>query len=90
MNGENTNKVVEIRDVGAGIVQFKMQDKVSKNTYSEQLVNELIDAFEGIKSRNDCKVVILTGYDSYFCSGGQPAERHFPGNRAAISLTRQK
>lgn len=61
--------VVELKDMGPGVVQIKMQDKVHKNTFSEELTRGLMSAFEKIKTSN-YKAVVLTGYDSYFASGG--------------------
>jgi polyketide biosynthesis enoyl-CoA hydratase PksI len=65
-----SGQVVEIKELDAGIVQVKMQDRVHKNTFTDELIRGLTDAFEGIKAGSDYKVVILTGYDSYFSSGG--------------------
>ncbi len=65
-----SDSVVEFKDMGSGVIQIKMQDKVHKNTFSEELVRGLIKAFETIKTQTKYKVVILTGYDSYFASGG--------------------
>ncbi|MDQ1812390.1 polyketide synthase [Massilia sp. CCM 9210] len=62
--------IVEVRDLEAGIVQVTMQDRVNKNTFTDGLIAGLTAAFAGIGARQDCKVVILTGYDSYFSSGG--------------------
>lgn len=64
-----SDEVVEITDLGSGLVQIKMQDRVHKNTFSPELTDGLVNAFEKIK-HTDHKVVILTGYDSYFASGG--------------------
>lgn len=52
------------------IVQIRMQDRVSKNTFSEALTQGLMNAFAKVEQLPECKVVILTGYDSYFASGG--------------------
>ncbi|NOU16660.1 MAG: enoyl-CoA hydratase [Bacteroidales bacterium] len=65
-----SNQVIELSEVGNGIIQLKMQDKVNKNTFSNEMTDGLIDAFETIKTQTQYKVVILTGYDSYFASGG--------------------
>ncbi len=65
-----SDQIVELKDMGAGVIQITMQDKVHKNTFSEELTYGLIQAFATIKSQNHYKVVILTGYDSYFASGG--------------------
>ena len=62
--------VVLLQDLDTGVVQVKMQDKAHKNTFSPELMRGLGEAFETVKRREDCKVVILTGYDSYFASGG--------------------
>lgn len=62
--------IIEVEELGAGIVQIRMQDRVNKNTFTDALICGLTDAFEQIKARIDYKVVILTGYDSYFSSGG--------------------
>ncbi|MCX8131444.1 MAG: polyketide synthase [Clostridia bacterium] len=64
------NSVVDLCEIGQGIVQLTMQDRVYKNGFSEELIGGLLMAFEEIKNNSGYKVVILTGYDSYFCSGG--------------------
>ena len=65
-----TQSVVDLHEIEAGIVQVTMQDRVNKNTFSNELMLGLIRSFESIKADPRCKVVILTGYDSYFASGG--------------------
>jgi polyketide biosynthesis enoyl-CoA hydratase PksI len=62
--------IVAVTELEAGIVQVTMQDRVHKNTFTDGLIAGLTDAFAHIKTRLDYKVVILTGYDSYFSSGG--------------------
>jgi len=61
---------VDLREVEPGIVQLTMQDRVHKNTFSGELINGLMDSFATIREDSSCKVVVLTGYDSYFASGG--------------------
>lgn len=65
-----TSTVVELRDMGAGVASITMHDKVSKNTFSIELAEGLIEAFAAVRGEAHIKVVILTGYDSYFASGG--------------------
>jgi len=65
-----SNRIVEVTELETGIVQVRMQDRVNKNTFTNALIDGLTQAFESIKDCPDYKVVILTGYDSYFCSGG--------------------
>ena len=61
--------VVEVTEPLAGVVQVRMQDRVNKNTFTDELIEGLTRAFEDIAAA-DYKAVILTGYDSYFSSGG--------------------
>jgi polyketide biosynthesis enoyl-CoA hydratase PksI len=61
---------VLLTELGDGVVQITMQDQVSKNTFSYDLVHGLIDVYGRIAARTDVRAVVLTGYDSYFASGG--------------------
>jgi len=65
-----TQSVVDLREVETGIVQITMQDRVNKNTFSKELTVGLVQSFKLIQANPNYKVVILTGYDSYFASGG--------------------
>lgn len=65
-----TQDVVNLNEIEPGIVQVTMQDKVHKNTFSYEIIDGLIAAFDNIRKHPGYKVVILTGYDSYFSSGG--------------------
>lgn len=64
------NNAVELTEPAPMVVQIKMQDRESKNTFSENLVRGLIEAFNSINKNPNYKAVILTGYDTYFASGG--------------------
>jgi polyketide biosynthesis enoyl-CoA hydratase PksI len=64
------DQVVELKEVSESIIQIKMQDKISKNTFSMALIDGLTEAFKSIKFQTQYKVVIITGYDTYFASGG--------------------
>lgn len=65
-----TESVVDLREIEAGIVQVTMQDRVHKNTFSEELIFGLLQAFQAVQADSYYKVVILTGYETYFASGG--------------------
>lgn len=65
-----TKSVVSLHELEEDIVQVTMEDRVNKNTFSDELTVGLIEAFKVIKQSSKYKVVILTGYDNYFCSGG--------------------
>ncbi|MBT2193478.1 polyketide synthase [Bacillus inaquosorum] len=62
--------VVHFQELGPEIVLLRMQDQEHKNTFSKALIDGLLDAFEAIQASDTYKVVILTGYDTYFASGG--------------------
>lgn len=57
-------------ELADGVVQITMQDKQHKNTFSDRLIQGLGEAFERVRSDDRCKAVVLTGYDSYFATGG--------------------
>lgn len=62
--------VIELKEFESGIALITMQDRVNKNTFTKDFVEGIANAFEDIESNPNFKVVILTGYDSYFSSGG--------------------
>lgn len=64
------SKAVQLDQIADGVAQITMQDRVHKNTFSAELVGGLLDAFERVRGDARCRAVILTGYDTYFCSGG--------------------
>jgi acyl transferase domain-containing protein/enoyl-CoA hydratase/carnithine racemase/acyl carrier protein len=53
-----------------GIVVVKMEDRQTKNLFSEAFMTGVAEVFDHIARTPDYKVVILTGYDRYFASGG--------------------
>lgn len=61
--------VVYCHEVCAGVLHVKMQDEITKNGFSRDLVDQLIDTFARINRADEYKAVILTGYDQYFCTG---------------------
>lgn len=65
-----TQNAVTLKEIESGIVQLTMQDKIHKNTFSDDLIRGLIEAFKNIEEEPRYKVVIFNGYDSYFASGG--------------------
>ena len=63
-------EVVTLKELEAGVVQVTLRDEAHKNTFSAELIQGLAEVFEEIKTNIQYKAVILTGYDSYFASGG--------------------
>lgn len=66
----STPAAVELSAIDRHVMQIRMQDRVSRNTFSDALTQGLIDAFGAVAREPDCRAVVLTGYDSYFASGG--------------------
>ena len=83
------SKVVRATGHEGGIVVVRMEDREGKNMFTEELVMGLREAFAEIEERAGYKVVVLTGYESYFASGGtkesllaiQAGEARFTDNR---------
>jgi polyketide biosynthesis enoyl-CoA hydratase PksI len=65
-----TEQVVKVSGASDGVVQIVMEDRESGNGFSEHLVNQLVEAFRRVSGDTECRAVILTGYDTYFASGG--------------------
>ncbi len=65
-----TSDVIDVTEAAPGVLRITMQDRVHKNTFSPELMSALIAAFQYAGSSTSYKAVILTGYDSYFASGG--------------------
>ncbi|SAL32898.1 polyketide synthase [Caballeronia udeis] len=53
-----------------GVVVVTMADREAKNMFSPALVDGLKEVFTHIEQNPSCKVVVLSGYDSYFATGG--------------------
>ena len=64
------SKVVTATAYPEGIVVVKMEDREAKNMFSDAFMDGIREAFAHIDGTPGYKVVILTGYDSYFSSGG--------------------
>jgi len=65
-----TDTMIDARELEPGIFVITMQDRAGKNAFSPGFISALVDAFETVRVSTIYKVVILTGYDAYFCSGG--------------------
>lgn len=66
--------VVSVHEELPGVAVLRMEDRDSKNSFSPALVADLREAFRVVGAHPGYRAVILTGYDSYFCSGGTREE----------------
>jgi acyl transferase domain-containing protein/enoyl-CoA hydratase/carnithine racemase/acyl carrier protein len=53
-----------------GVVLVRLEDRDARNMFSDALIAGLEEVFERIAQSPACKAVVLTGYDTYFSSGG--------------------
>lgn len=64
------SQVIELQEIQPSIIKITMQDRKHKNMFTDELYEGLYRAFRFIEKSERYKVVILTGYDNYFSSGG--------------------
>jgi polyketide biosynthesis enoyl-CoA hydratase PksI len=67
-----TTTVRLLREGDIGLVL--MEEKEQKNTFSPSFIQDLQNTFDYINQESDLKVIILQGYDNYFCCGGTKDE----------------
>jgi polyketide biosynthesis enoyl-CoA hydratase PksI len=68
------NLVINFQEIDEEIVLLTMEDKIHKNGFSDELNHDLRQSFERIDNSRKYKAVILTGYDTYFSTGGTQKE----------------
>jgi polyketide biosynthesis enoyl-CoA hydratase PksI len=61
---------VDVTELNPRVVQITMRDEQHKNTFTDDLIVGLSEAFATVTANEAYKVVILTGYASYFATGG--------------------
>jgi polyketide biosynthesis enoyl-CoA hydratase PksI len=62
--------VVRLTESDDGVVEITMRDTENRNTFSYALIEGLMQCFDVVARNDRYKVVVLTGYDTYFASGG--------------------
>ncbi|RSZ60416.1 SDR family NAD(P)-dependent oxidoreductase [Massilia atriviolacea] len=53
-----------------GVLEVRMADRDAKNMFSDAFSNGLREVFAHVEASGAYKVLLLTGYDNYFSSGG--------------------
>lgn len=66
------NEVVTIHYHENTIAEISLEDRAYKNTFSRQLIEELMKIFSSLQAST--KVVFIHGYENYFCCGGTQEE----------------
>jgi len=70
MNGEQ----VIFLTMADHVATVSMEEREYKNTFTERFMKGMLEAFARIEEDPGVKVVVLRGYDSYFCCGGTKDE----------------
>lgn len=70
MNGEQ----VIFLTVENHVATVSMEEREHKNTFTERFMTGMLDTFERLEKDPSVKVVVLKGYDNYFCCGGTKDE----------------
>jgi acyl transferase domain-containing protein/enoyl-CoA hydratase/carnithine racemase/acyl carrier protein/SAM-dependent methyltransferase/ribosomal protein S18 acetylase RimI-like enzyme len=64
------SKVITATAHPDGVLVIRMEERQAKNMFSEAFVAGIHEVFAHIEQTPAYKAVVLTGYDSYFASGG--------------------
>ena len=67
------NDAVKLKREGA-IAIVSMEEREFKNTFSTRFKHGLLEVFDAIANEPAVKVVVIQGYDPYFCCGGTQEE----------------
>ncbi|MDA7633353.1 polyketide synthase [bacterium] len=67
---EFPSDVIKVEAYDNGVVLVTLCDKKNKNTFSDAFLKGVAEIFEYIRSNENFKIVVLTGYEQYFCCGG--------------------
>ncbi|MDE9482429.1 enoyl-CoA hydratase/isomerase family protein [Xenorhabdus bovienii] len=65
-----TDSVVTLQSVSPEILLIRMEDKLHKNTFTPALIAGLQQAFADIAHYPQARVVVITGYENYYSTGG--------------------
>lgn len=74
------------------IASIRFEDKKTKNAFTHEFIKEIQETVKRLNQEEDIAVVILTGFDNVFCSGGNvkeiknPENTMFDGTPEEISL----
>lgn len=63
-------KVVFLSDEGDGVALIRMEDRQNKNLFTKEFTRQLTDTMQMAEDDVRFKVIVLTGFEHYFLSGG--------------------
>lgn len=62
-------EVIHLKYIQPEIAIITMEDRLSKNTFTEKFQNGIKNAFKNIEENKNVKVVITQGFDNYYACG---------------------
>lgn len=68
------SEVIHLRRIEASIGVVALEDRLHRNTFSRPFVEGLRRVFTEIQASSELKVIVVHGYDNYFCCGGTKDE----------------
>lgn len=78
--------LVRIEDLRPGVRVVTLDDPDRRNALSKQMVADLVEALRAADVAEDVRVIVLTGANGFFCSGGDVGGMGGPSTPAAIRL----
>lgn len=63
-------EAVKLTWLEGNIAVVALEDRVTKNFFSAELGNGILAAFAAIAANAEARVVVVHGYDNFFCCGG--------------------
>ncbi len=69
-----SGNVVTIEEAYPGVAKITLHDRENKNMFTRALTAGLLDAYRQISQSQRFRAVVVTGYDSYFSTGGTRAD----------------
>lgn len=65
-----TDHPVRLEEIQSGVGLIRIEDRDGKNAFSDQVIRGLTDSFSQVSKNQSLKAVVITGFENYFCSGG--------------------
>ena len=87
-------EVVALRD--GPVLRVKLNRPERRNALTYAIIDQLLDILEPVAGDDDCRVVVISGEGTGFCSGddmggmGQPTGRRWKGRKAGAAVLPQQ
>jgi polyketide biosynthesis enoyl-CoA hydratase PksI len=68
----SVSEAVRLSWPSPGVAVLSMEDRGNRNMFSAPLVAGLLHRLEEVRRNPDARVMVVHGYDTWFCAGGTP------------------